>query len=168
MKKWTDETMSQLTFTAIPGFFDLADSAIAGNQPLTDDSLQKISHNAKFAAVRCEVIFMGFYTNGNTVPAPASPVDGYAYSRGEVQLLGMIYSSRAPAAGFIPGQAALPPLENNSAGQGNLIASPYIYDIDDATGVVTYESYWTTNGAIAEGTLKVYAVCQRSSLNQNN
>ncbi|MGH9406333.1 MAG: hypothetical protein ACRD3D_10930 [Terriglobia bacterium] len=160
--------MSQLTFSAIPGFFDLADSTIAGNQPLTDDSLQKLSHNAKFAAVRCEIIFMGFYTSGNTVAPPASPVDGYSYSRGEVQMFGMIFSSRAPAAGFVAGQATPPSLETNSQGAGNIIACPYQFDIDDATGLVTYETYWSTNGAIAEGTVKVYAVCQRSSLNQNN
>lgn len=160
--------MSQLTFTAVPGFFDLADSAIAGNQPLTDDSLQKISHNAKFAAVRCEIIFMGFYTSGNTVPTPASPVDGYSYSRGEVQMFGEIFSSRSPAAGFIPGQASPPALENNSTGSGNIIASPYQFDVNDATGTVTYATYWSGNGSIAEGTVKVYAVCQRSSLNQNN
>ena len=32
--------MSQLTMASIPGFFDIADSAIAGGQPLTDDSIQ--------------------------------------------------------------------------------------------------------------------------------
>lgn len=160
--------MSQLTFSAIPGFFDLADSAIAGNQPLTDDSLQKISHNAKFAAVRCEIIFMGYFTNGDTVPVPSSPVDGYTYSRAEAQMMGFVYSSRAPAAGFIAGQAAPPALVNNSNGTGNVIASPYQFDIDDATGVVTYETYWSGNGAQAEGTIKVFAVCQRSSLNESD
>lgn len=160
--------MSQLTFSAIPGFFDLADSAIAGNQPLTDDSLQKISHNAKFAAVRCEIIFMGYFTNGDTAPVPSSPVDGYTYSRSETQMIGCIFSSRAPAAGFIAGQATPPPLENNSAGQGNLIACPYTFDINDSTGAVLYQTYWSGNGAIGEGTIKVYAVCQRSSLNQND
>ena len=65
--------MSQLTLGAIPGFFDLADSAIAAGQPLTDDSMLKISHNAKFGTVRSKLIFMGFYANGNTVPTPIDP-----------------------------------------------------------------------------------------------
>src|SRR5579875_233055 len=150
--------MSQLTFTAIPGFFDLADSAIAGNQPLTDDSLQKISHNAKFAAVRCEVIFMGFYANGNTVPAPVSPVDGYVYSRAECVFIPV----------FVSGQASFPALANADNYQGSLVAAPYELDINDATGIVTCSVYGSSNGAQNQGTVKVYAVCQRSSVNQNN
>ena len=84
--------MSQLTFASIPGFFDLADSAIAAGQPLTDDSISKISHNAKFGVVRAEQFYMGFYANGNTVAAPVSPVDGYAYSYAEC-LFFLIHSS---------------------------------------------------------------------------
>ncbi|MGH9377154.1 MAG: hypothetical protein ACRD1I_00010 [Terriglobia bacterium] len=160
--------MSQLTFSAIPGFFDLADSAIAGNQPLTDDSLQKLSHNAKFAAVRCEIIFMGFYTSGNTVPTPASPVDGYVYSRGECMFIPAFVSSREPAAGFIPGQATFPALANSDLGAGNLLTVPYILDINDASGVLTCQVYFSGNGPQNQGTVKVYAICQRSSLNQNN
>lgn len=160
--------MSQLTFSAIPGFFDLADSAIAGNQPLTDDSLQKISHNAKFAAVRCEIIYMGFYGSGDTVPVPVSPVDGYAYSRSECMFIPVFASSRQPAPGFLAGQATFPTLANADSYQGNLVAVPYELDIDDATGVITCNLYGSTNGSQAQGTVKVYAVCQRSSLNQNN
>ena len=52
--------MSQMLMSSIPGFFDLADSTIAGGRPLTDYALAKISHNAKFGAVRCEIIYMGF------------------------------------------------------------------------------------------------------------
>lgn len=160
--------MSQLTFSAIPGFFDLADSAIAGNQPLTDDSLQKISHNAKFAAVRCEIIYMGFYASGSTVPPPVSPVDGYVYARSECMFIPVLASTRAPAPGFIIGQASFPVLANSDTYSGNLIAAPYQLDINDATGVLTCEVYGSANGAQAQGTVKVYAVCQRSSLSQNN
>ncbi|MDE3180393.1 MAG: hypothetical protein KGM47_12130 [Acidobacteriota bacterium] len=160
--------MSQLTFSAIPGFFDLADSAIAGNQPLTDDSLQKISHNAKFAAVRCEIIFMGFYTSGNTVPPPVSPVDGYVYSRGECMFIPIFASSREPAAGFIPGQAQFPVLANTDLGTGALVMVPYQLDVNDATGVITCEVYFGGNGPQNQGTVKVYAICQRSSLSENN
>jgi len=60
--------MSQLTLSSIPGFFDISDSALAGGQPLTDDTMLKISHNAKFAAVRTELLFMGFFQPGDAVP----------------------------------------------------------------------------------------------------
>jgi hypothetical protein len=157
--------MSQLTFSGIPGFFDIADSAIAGGQPLTDDSIAKISHNAKFGAVRCEIITMGFFTAGNTVPTPVSPVDGYTYSRAEVTYIPIPASSRSPAAGFTPGQAAFPTLATTDPGTGSLIICPYQLDINDATGVVTCQTYWSTSGAENQGTVKVYAICQRSSMN---
>lgn len=160
--------MSQLTFSSVPGFFDIGDSAIAGGQPLTDDSISKISHNAKFGAVRCEIIYMGFYSAGNTVATPTSPVDGYAYSRSEVMYIPILASSRSPAAGFTPGQAAFPTLATTDPGTGNLIICPYQLDINDTTGVVTCQTYWSTSGAENQGTVKVYAICQRSSVSIAN
>lgn len=160
--------MSQLTFSSAPGFFDIGDSAIAGGQPLTDDSISKISHNAKFGAVRCEIIYMGFYSAGNTVATPTSPVDGYAYSRSEVMYIPILASSRSPVAGFTPGQAAFPTLATTDPGTGNLIICPYQLDINDTTGVVTCQTYWSTSGAENQGTVKVYAICQRSSVSIAN
>jgi len=160
--------MSQLTMANIPGFFDIADSAIAGGQPLTDDSIQKISHNAKFGAVRCELIYMGFFQNGNTVGVPTSPVDGYTYARSEVIYIPILASGRSPAAGFTPGQAAFPSLATTDPGTGNLIISPYQLDVNDTTGIVTCQTYWSVSGAENQGTLKVYALCQRSSVNTAN
>jgi len=160
--------MSQLTMNAVPGFFDLADSAIAGGQPLTDDSLLKISHNAKFAAVRCEVIYMGFYTSGNVVPAPVSPVDGYAYQRSECAFIPIFASSRQPAAGFVPGQASFPALANNDLGTGNLLIVPYELDVNDTTGLVTCQVYFAGNAAQNQGTVKVYCIGMRSSVNVGN
>ncbi len=157
--------MSQLTMSTIPGFSDLADSAIAGGQPLTDNSILAISHNAKFGAVRSEVIFMGFYTTGNTVPTPTSPVDGYAYGQAEISYCWMVYSDRAPAAGFTPGQSSPPPLSNNSPYANSVLDAPYQADINDATGLVTFQVQDRTAGVINCGTLKVYSVCQRASVN---
>ena len=160
--------MSQLTMASIPGFFDIADTAIAGGQPLTDDSIQKISHNAKFGAVRCELIYMGFFTSGNTVGVPTSPVDGYTYSRSEVMYIPILASSRSPAAGFTPGQSAFPSLATSDPGTGSLIICPCQLDINDTTGVVTCQTYWSTSGAENQGTVKVYAMCQRSSVSVAN
>ena len=118
--------MSQLTFASIPGFFDLADTAIAAGQPLTDDSISKISHNAKFGVVRAEQLYMGFYTNGNVVPTPVSPVDGYAYSRNEVIYRPRLASSRQPDSSFVPGQFFFPSLAFSDTGSGNLIVVPHL------------------------------------------
>jgi hypothetical protein len=161
--------MSQLTLASIPGFFDLSDSALAAGQPVTDDSLLKISHNAKFGVVRSKLIFMGFYANGNTVPTPVDPDDGYAYSRSECQFIWLIYSNRAPAAGFLPGQQ-LPPAQANSQ-PGSLYNFPSGWDINDATGAVRcYTTYWQSGNEVVsnDGIMKVYAAVCRSTINVSN
>ena len=157
--------MSQMLMSSIPGFFDLADSTIAGGQPLTDYALAKISHNAKFGAVRCEVIYMGFYGPGDTVPTPVSPVDSYGYSYQECLFIPVFYSSRSPAAGYAPGQATPPALANNDAGQGSLVVCPYQLDVNNANGRVSIQTYWSASGAENQGTVKVMAICQRLSVN---
>jgi hypothetical protein len=157
--------MSQLVLSAIPGFSDLADSAVAAGQPLTDDTMLKISHNAKFGAVRGKLIFMGFYANGNTVLTPIDPDDGYAYARSECQFMAVIYSNRAPAPGFVPGQA-LPPAQLDSQ-PGPLYNFPGGWAINDVTGLVTLWTTYYANGTETvnnDGIIKVYAICSRMSL----
>jgi hypothetical protein len=100
--------MSQLVLNSIPGFSDLPDTAIAAGEVLTDATIRGMSHHGKFATVRGKLIFMGFYAHGNTVPTPYDADDGYAYARNECQYMFMPYSNRAPAPGFVPGQAAPP------------------------------------------------------------
>lgn len=157
--------MSQLTIAVQPGFSDLNDSAIAGGQPLTDANIQAISHNAKFGVVRCELIYMGFFTGGNTVGTPTSPVDGYTYGRAECQYIAYVYSSRKPAAGFTVGQTAPPALANTVDGSGSLLDCPYVLDINDSTGLLTFETNWSSSGVVSGGTIKVYCLAQRSSVN---
>jgi hypothetical protein len=145
--------MSQLTMASIPGFFDIADSTMVGGQPLTDDTLTKVSHNAKFGAIRHEKIYMGYYASGNTIHLPQSPVDGYQYSY--------------PESGFVPGQLAFPAIANTNQGAATGTILMCAYDINDANGLVTITmDYWAnaqeynTN----DGFVKVFANCQRSSL----
>jgi len=167
--------MSQMLMSEIPGFFDLADGTIAGGQPLTDYALAKISHNAKFGAVRCEVIYMGFYGPGDTVPPPVSPADGYAYSYSECLFIPTLFSTRQPAPGYMPGQATPPALSNIDLGSGNIICAPYELDVNDANGKVNVQMYFlggnygstggSGNGAFSQGTVKVMAICQRLSVN---
>ena len=160
--------MSQLTLSSIPGFFDIADTALTGNQPLTDDSLLKISHNAKFAALRPEVVYMGFYQPGDSVPTPQSPVDGYAYSRAECMFIPLLASSRSPAAGFVSGQQSFPVLASTDPGQGSLLCVPYQLDVNDASGRVTCQTYWSESGVENQGLVKVYCMAVRSSVNVAN
>lgn len=157
--------MSQLLLNAVPGFADLDEATIAAEEVLTDDALVKICQNAKFAAVRPERIYMGFYKNGDTVGLPVSPVDGYTYTQDEILYDWFLYSTRAPAAGFIAGQADPPAI---SAGQpANLYWLKV--DIDDTTGLVDlWVSYYKQGEAETithDGIVKVYANGQRQSLN---
>jgi len=161
--------MSQLTWAQINGFFDLADAVLDPDQPVTDDLLKKINHNAKAAAVRCEIIYMGFYKHGNTVGVPVSPVDGEQYLRSEVMNVWTMYSNRAPGAGFTPGQAAAPSQANSQAGA--LYNCPGAWNINDATGLVSLRTtYWTGASEIVttDGIVKVWAHCQRQSVNVAN
>lgn len=155
----------QLTMNSQPGFSDLPDAALAQDAPVTDDMLVKMSHNAKFSTVRCEYIFMGFYKHGDTIPLPVSPVDGYAYSRSEILYDFTLYSTRAAAAGFVSGQATPPGIAPNQA--ANILY--FVCDIDDSTGVVTIDmNYYKQGGAETDtndGIVKVFAVCQRLSVN---
>jgi hypothetical protein len=162
--------------SSIPGFFDLADSTIAAGKSLTDYILAKINHNAKFGAVRCEIIFMGFYGPGDTVPPPASPVDGYQYSYAECLFIPTLYSSRQPQAGYTPGQSTPPALANLDLGAGVPLVCPYELDVNDANGKITVSVYFTGGalggtiggsggGAFNQGTVKIMALCQRLSVN---
>jgi hypothetical protein len=161
--------MSQLTLSAVPGFNDIPDSAIAGDVPLTDDSLQKISHNAKFAAVRGKLIFMGFYGSGDTVPTPTDPDDGYAYSRAECSFVWMPYSNRSRAEPYTAGQQYPPPQSNIQPGV--LYNFPGCWDINDLTGVVSMRTtYWSSGTEIVntDGIMKVYCIALRSSVSAAN
>jgi hypothetical protein len=171
MARWPDDpiieiAMSQLTLASIPSFVDLPDTAIAAGQALTDDSMLKISHNGKFATVRGKLIFMGFYAHGNTVPTPVDADDGYAYSRAECQYVFMPYSNRAPALGFVPGQAT-PPAQSASQ-PGPLYNWPGGWNIENTTGLVTLWTTYDQNGNEVvnnDGIIKVYAICLRQSQN---
>lgn len=166
--------MSQLSFSSIPGFFDLDDTLIAAGEPLTDDAIQKISHNAKAGAVRFEEIYMGFFKHGDTVGTPASPVDGYSYARAEIHYRWNIYSTRAPAAGFVSGQATPPSVSSSQGSAGGGLDGIYtlrIWDINDLTGEVSINTNYSdgsTETTTNDGIMKVYAMCQRLSVNEAN
>ena len=160
-----------LTLSEVPQFNDIADADLTGPQPPTDASLRKVVGNGKFSAVRCEVLFMGYYAHGNTIPAPISPVDGYQYQKSEAVFAAMIYSNRSPDEAFTPGQLT-PPGQASSQPQNGPYNFPGCWDINDATGVVNLRtSYYTGGGAevvTTDGILKVYAISQRSSITVPN
>ena len=69
---------NQPTFAEIPPTTFYQDKSV-------DTSLMiNLNNNAKWSAVSNEIIYMGEFYNGQTVPAPVSPADGYVYTRAEV------------------------------------------------------------------------------------
>jgi hypothetical protein len=74
---------TKLILSAIPAFSKKIVTDFSINEALhTNFLLLPLNHDAKFSVVNTEVMYMGEFTNGQTVPQPVSPADGrvYAYS----------------------------------------------------------------------------------------
>lgn len=72
---------------AAPGgavFTDMATEAFTSGNPPRSDYMQDLNENTKFSILRPEFFFNANVTPGTAVPLPTSPVDGYAYARGEL------------------------------------------------------------------------------------
>jgi hypothetical protein len=153
------------------GFIDIPDAALSAHQVITDDDLVKISENANFAVVRCEIIFMGFYKHGDEIAAPASPIDGYQYSLSEICFDWTIYSTRGTDSNiFVSGQADAPGIGTGLSLQQDANLYYWVADINDSTGQVTLLVSTFAQGKKSEivsndGVLKVHAICQRASVN---
>jgi hypothetical protein len=160
--------MAQLTWSTIPGAVDLPDSSLAADQPVTDFALTKISNNAKFAAVRPEV-FYGWYKNGEVVQLPVSPVDGYQYSRQELEYEVAAFCTRSPAPGSpTNGALAKPARANLNDGPGSLFLLDFWVEerTESSPGLVhCVVHYWTgsTETPTSGGFVKVRTIATRLS-----
>jgi hypothetical protein len=164
--------MSQLTFATIPQPTDVPDADFAVGNPLLAQLLQQVNDNARTAAVRPEEIYLGWYKNGDSLPLPISPVDGYAYQRAEVRYKKAAWSTQPPI-NFTSGQKLRPAL---GPSQGLKIDWWY-FDIDDLLGQVMCNVYYESanpgypgggaSGLTGDGCIKVLAVCARMSVNDD-
>lgn len=167
-----------LAMAAIPPFLDIPDDILAVAQPLREGNalgsygITDLSHNAKFACVRKEIIPLGFWAMGYTVLPPVSPVDGYAYAVSEVIFRGIPYSNLTPAGSFSNGQAGAPTLGNGQLARDGAGHGPiywWMMDIDARGHTSSYISYYVQGGAETirtnSGIVKVFAICQRGSVN---
>ncbi len=75
---------SLIVSSVLPAWSDLPDSTWAEDAAVTETLTLALNRNAKLASLRHEAIYMGEFTNGQQVPMPISPADGYAYSSSEV------------------------------------------------------------------------------------
>lgn len=160
--------MAQLTYAVIPGFVDLPDSALAADQPLTDYSIVKVSNNAKFAAVRPET-FYGWYRHGETVGLSTSPVDGYVYSRSELEYEVAAWCSRSPAGDAATNGSTTKPARasTNDAGGALFLMDFWVEEKNESNpGLVHCEVHYWENGtetATNGGFVKVRTIATRLS-----
>jgi hypothetical protein len=159
--------MAQLTWATVPGAVDIPDSNLAADQPVTDYALTKISNNAKFAAVRPET-FYGWYKNGESVALPTSPVDGYHYTRVELEYEIAASCSRSPV-GATNGAATKPAMANGNSGAGNLYWTDFwVEEKNEANPGLVHclVSYYVQGGAETvtnDGFVKVRTIATRLS-----
>jgi len=141
-----------LTLQSPPGFADLANSALAQDQPAFGINLAKIAQNAAFGKVRVEV-FQEHYQNGDTVPTPVSPIDGYVYSRNELMYVWAVESTADLATGWM------------SDPQDTLWYCAW--KVDQSTGQVFSDEWYRTSGNhynpvhTNDGVLRVFTIAQR-------
>jgi hypothetical protein len=153
--------VAQLTFANIPGFADLDPNTFSPTAPVTDVAMKQLNENAKGGCVRPEEIYMGWFKNGDVVPLPVSPVDGYIYSRTEVRYQIVAETTQPPGAGFVSGQKLRP-----AAGSASGTAiNGHSADVDDQTGTVAINTFYNSGGSTTDGMVKVVAVCTRLSVN---
>jgi hypothetical protein len=78
--------LTSLVVAATPAYVPVSDTEIATDDAVTDSIMQRINHNAKFAALNTEIVYMGEFTNGETCPRAVSPADGYEYQYSEMTM----------------------------------------------------------------------------------
>jgi len=141
-----------LTISIPPGYSDLADSQLVAGSPAFGIDVGKIYDNAVFGMTRPEIFVSGPYTNGQTVPVPVSPIDGYTYQRSELLYIWTVQNSVDQKTGWITGKDSLWYLA---------------YLVDQATGVVSIDEWYRRSGShydgvhTNDGTLTVWVIAQR-------
>jgi hypothetical protein len=142
---------SALTVEQTPNYVNVNDSELVRDEPMRENVVTRLNRNAKYAVIEAEVIYCGEFYNGQTIPAPKSPADGYQYSYGESKFL---HSWRWTT----DGPAFAQP--DYSKGQLHRITA----QINAATGAVTTQVLMYNSGVITTswGRVAVFAFCQRN------
>lgn len=156
--------MPSLTFNFGPyGIAEIDPSTLSAGNPVTAATIQSILAAAQGAWARNEQFF-GWYSNGDTVLLPTSPIDGYVYSRSELTYAVAGFATPPPGVGFTAGQAALPTM-GARGGAGQLLSLEGWF-VDQTTGVVSLSThYFATGGSetpTTDGILYVITHAQRN------
>lgn len=130
-----------ISLSVQPGFFDLEDSTISCGQPFADYDLIKISYDAKLGVCRPEAFFMGYFTDGATLPLPVSPLDTYAYDVTESLYFFQLASTKPPLPGFTNGQETFPSLDFDGNPVEGFLCDPY--ELEPNFGTLTQAGFST-------------------------
>src|SRR5207253_7971385 len=147
-----------LTISTQPHYQPNNFAKYAQDQPLSQSMCQNLNTSAKFSVVNCEVIYCGEFYNGQTVPKPVSPADGYVYEYGECHFQ---HSWRWTTLG----SATTATQPDKSLGQ----LGPFFADIDGATGAVAVSVDMIEDGGntlvneTTFGRIAVFALCTRGT-----
>ena len=145
---------ASLTIAAQPTFAEINSSAYYQDRALDTDLLVNLNNNAKWTAVKNEVIYMGEFYQGKTVGQPVSPADGYKYEYSEVAFT---HSWR-----WTCGQASY-----QAPAWGTDWSFDGMHADISSTGAVTCEIVWGGRGGEGSsvdntsGRIAVFAICSR-------
>lgn len=151
---------TNLIMAASAAYAGISGGTVATDKPFTQLLAQSLNDDAKFSVVNSEVIYLGEFYNGQTVPQPVSPADGYVYGYSECQFM---FSWRWTATGnstvlvqpaTTVGQLAMIQAAVNSSG----VVSIHIWYVDNVGGL-----YDANGSGQTEGRIAVFAFCQRSA-----
>lgn len=70
-----------------PQWSEIPISRFALDKPQDTETMVALNNNSKFSVLGFEAIYMGEFYDGQTVPMPVSPADGWQYSVGEVSFV---------------------------------------------------------------------------------
>lgn len=143
---------SALSLVTAPSFVDIPDADIAVDKPWHQSLVQQLNENAKFATVSSEVIYMGEFGNGDTVPQPVSPADLTTYAYANTKFM-FSWRWTAAFAAF-----AQPNLADGQLG-------PMLASINASTGAVSVTVKMVNGGlhtVSGAGRIAVFAFCRRS------
>jgi hypothetical protein len=135
---------------AAPQYTDVNDGDFAAQAAYRTDILTGMNDNSKLAAVSKECIYMGEFVNGDTVPQPVSPADGYVYPYGQCAMVCSLRWNTSGGAYTQPTNDSF--LNNFTASVTGGAVSITVQTWDPGNGVLT------VSGA---GRVAVFALCNR-------
>ncbi len=152
-------TIAQRNLTGLvmaeePLYDDILAAEFYQDRPYNESLIQQMNDNAKHSVVNCEVIYMGEFTHGQTVPQPQSPIDEKTYAYSDVRFMSCIRYTMDTSGG-------VPVVPAISKGQ----LQDWSHSVNPSTGAVTITIKYELSGphSYNTGKVAVFAFCIRDT-----